>query len=248
MNKQELIDKAVDELKGVWPEDEGYDSFRYSPENSAPMIYKQEFQQRARELGWINGYKWGVEYPTNGKKPYFMDALKLLLDYCTENGIFTWKADGNNQVKAGSNAGTPDRKGYIQITLNGKRLKAHRLAYAIINNLSFDDIPEQIDHIDGVKYNNVPSNLRASTGSQNQHNRPAYSNNTSGFKGVTWNKRRNKWQAQIQVDGKRIAIGCFECIFKAARAYDDKAKELHKEFALTNESMGLLCKKLPENK
>jgi len=81
MNKQDLIDKLVDELNGVWPAHwvtAVYDvkSGRVSswpPRRNAETLEHlctpEEFEQRARELGWINGYKWGVEYPTNGKKP-----------------------------------------------------------------------------------------------------------------------------------------------------------------------------------
>jgi hypothetical protein len=48
------------------------------------MIYKQEFQQRARELGWINGYKWGVEYPTNGKKPDLPNDIVVMFHHFKE--------------------------------------------------------------------------------------------------------------------------------------------------------------------
>ena len=82
MNKQELIDKAVHEFGGEWPSVFNRPEKR-SPKNgfyvtpSGTMTHKDhcewfkesEFQQRARELGYINGYRWGVEYPTNGKKP-----------------------------------------------------------------------------------------------------------------------------------------------------------------------------------
>ena len=62
MDKQELIDKAVENLKGVWP-----------PRRKAALLEcvctPEEFELRAKELGWVSGLKWGVEYPTNGKKP-----------------------------------------------------------------------------------------------------------------------------------------------------------------------------------
>lgn len=80
MNKQELINKAVEDLKGVTPEHERLFVTCYGDYSSMPFGYKpilqneyictkDEFTQRARELGWINGYKYGVEYETNGKKP-----------------------------------------------------------------------------------------------------------------------------------------------------------------------------------
>lgn len=82
MNKQELIDKAVHEFGGEWPSVFNRPEKR-SPKNgfyvtpSGTMTHKDhcewlkecEFTQRARELGYINGYRWGVEYPTGGKRP-----------------------------------------------------------------------------------------------------------------------------------------------------------------------------------
>jgi hypothetical protein len=85
MNKQELIDKAVHELKGVLRNHKDY-FFNlgimqlYFPEGSfstMPVCTTEEFQQRARELGYINGYRWGVEYPTNGEKPDLPDDVDI---------------------------------------------------------------------------------------------------------------------------------------------------------------------------
>jgi hypothetical protein len=83
MNKQELIDKAVFVFDGSWPSKsnkciymEGFtdkNSWCCSNDASKAIFTKDEFQQRARELGYINGYRWGVEYPTNGKGPDLPD-------------------------------------------------------------------------------------------------------------------------------------------------------------------------------
>lgn len=53
-------------------------------------------------------------------------------------------------------------------------------------------------------------------------------------KGVSWNKRREKWQADIGMSGKRKRLGRFNTAEEAARAYDEAAKELHGEFARLN--------------
>lgn len=85
MNKLELIDKAVHELKGVLPstacvkyrEIHGYICIKDDRGSFYPssICSDHEFQQRARELGYVNGYRWGVEYPTNGKKPDLPDDV-----------------------------------------------------------------------------------------------------------------------------------------------------------------------------
>ena len=98
MNKQELLDKAVERFSGKWPAlcvDNEYMSHR--PEIEGTRLYPfyvtsykdgdiywhiSEFQQRAKELGFINDYRWGVEYPTNGKKPELADDV--VVGYWTE--------------------------------------------------------------------------------------------------------------------------------------------------------------------
>ncbi len=54
----------------------------------------------------------------------------------------------------------------------------------------------------------------------------ANSNNTSGFKGVLWDKQRNKWLARYRKDGKLYVIGRFRNIDDAARAYRKRIIEV----------------------
>lgn len=93
---------------------------------------------------------------------------------------------------------------------------------------------EQVDHINGVRHDNRKENLRCCTRAQNCHNRTKYSRSTSGFKGVTWYKRRNKWGAQIRINGKLKYLGLYDNAADAARAYDGAARELHGAFANIN--------------
>jgi hypothetical protein len=122
MNKQELIDKGISEVRGIWPivrkgvnvaglykSDTGVfdksDSGKYG--YSGWDVSKEEFQQRAKELGWINGYKWGVEYPTNGKKPDLPDGVRVsvkfdskYLDFGNEhNAVENWTWDFSKEFR-----------------------------------------------------------------------------------------------------------------------------------------------------
>lgn len=92
----------------------------------------------------------------------------------------------------------------------------------------------EVDHKDGDKFNNRTSNLRTCTSSQNKWNIGVPSHNTSGYKGVSWDKRRKRFHAYIKFHSKRYHIGYFEDALRAARAYDERAKELHGEFARLN--------------
>jgi hypothetical protein len=91
------------------------------------------------------------------------------------------------------------------------------------------------DHKDGNPLNCQRDNLRIATRQQNSCNQKIRSTNTSGYKGVSWHSRRYKWQAYIMVNYKRVYLGLFGTAEDAAKAYNEKAKELHGEFARLNE-------------
>ena len=95
--------------------------------------------------------------------------------------------------------------------------------------LTRDDI---VDHINQDPLDNRRQNLRLATRSQNAANLGPYANNTSGYKGVDFN--RGKWRARITQDGVRYFLGTFDTAEDAARAYDQKALELFGEFASLN--------------
>ena len=91
-----------------------------------------------------------------------------------------------------------------------------------------------VDHIDHDGLNNRRSNLRLCTNAQNACNMRPYRGVSSRYKGVSWSKKKKKWEAGIKRDQKRHLLGFFENEIEAARAYDKKAVELHGEFACLN--------------
>lgn len=93
---------------------------------------------------------------------------------------------------------------------------------------------QQVDHRNGDGLDNRKENLRFTSNAQNQYNRRLPGNSTSGYKGVSWNKKSRKWQAQIAKDKKPYYLGLFDTAEAAARAYDAKARELFGEFAKPN--------------
>ena len=92
-----------------------------------------------------------------------------------------------------------------------------------------------IDHADGTGLNNRRrgdnSNLREATRQQNQFNQRRAKNNTSGFKGVSPDKRRRKWQATISIEGKNRFLGRFDSPEAAAAAYREASSCAYAEFA-----------------
>jgi hypothetical protein len=90
------------------------------------------------------------------------------------------------------------------------------------------------DHINGDTLDNRRSNLRLATSAQNAWNRDKYKNNTTGYKGVTYDKGRGKARAQITVHGKHRHLGWFDDPREAALAYDQAARQYHGPYGCTN--------------
>lgn len=157
--------------------------------------------------------------------------LKSILKYNRGNGFFTCKKHRGSRARMGTIAGTTDSQGYRLITINWKIYHAHRLAYLYVNG---EWPSHEIDHINRKKDDNRWVNLRECTHAQNTRNSEKSKNNTSGYKGVCWNKRAKKWQAAICFKGKVKGLGHYNNKQDAAKAYNDKAKELFGEFAYLN--------------
>ncbi len=90
-----------------------------------------------------------------------------------------------------------------------------------------------VDHIDENKVNNGVSNLRWATRTENSHNIGLKLNNTSGYKGVHFDNKSKKWQAQIRVNGKKIYLDSFlnkedAVTIRLQRAKDEFGEYLNK--------------------
>lgn len=94
---------------------------------------------------------------------------------------------------------------------------------------------KQVDHINRDKKDNRISNLREVTPSQNQANRGLDSHNTSGYKGVSFDKKAKKYRAYVRKDGKTYNLGFYTEREQAAKAYNLKATELFGEYANLND-------------
>lgn len=126
-----------------------------------------------------------------------------------------------------------NKRGYAQRnTWDGKRASQLSMHREIMHAPS----GVQVDHINLDKLDNRRTNLRFATGTQQRANTPLRRNNTSGFKGVSWDKDRRKWQATIRCNDKRYHLGRFDAIEEAAAAYDAAAIHFFGEFARTNQA------------
>ena len=73
-----------------------------------------------------------------------------------------------------------------------------------------------VDHINGNKLDNRKENLRVCTQRENMVNCGMLKNNKSGYKGVSWHKAAKKWESYLHFNNKKIRLGFFEDIEKAA--------------------------------
>ena len=78
---------------------------------------------------------------------------------------------------------------------------------------------ELIDHENRNGLDNTRDNLSLSNKSKNAKNTGKYKNNKSGYKGVSWDKSRNKWQATKSINGKNKYLGRFDSKELARDAY-----------------------------
>lgn len=129
----------------------------------------------------------------------------------------------------GQRVGNNHSSGYCFVKIKGKLYAEHRLVW-LMHHGSFP--VSELDHEDLDKRNNAIGNLRESTRSGNCSNRNGWG--SSGYKGVTSNKRGKPWLAYIRKDGKVTRLGNFEDIEETAKAYDIAAMNLHGVYALTN--------------
>lgn len=176
-----------------------------------------------------------TEFPT----PEF---LRSVLNFDPKSGILYWKARSDvsrtwNTRYAGKPALACDRgDGYLTGTVNGKRLSAHRVMWALV----YGAWPiSEIDHINGNPSDNRILNLRLASRSENCINIAGRRHGVRCFKGVYWYEKLGRWVAKVTPKGKTKHLGYFASEVEAAEAYDRAAIQVFGEYAKTNKIMGL---------
>lgn len=151
--------------------------------------------------------------------------------YDPETGVLTWKIyQGGGAPRIGEVAGTYTPKGYIDVRLNRKGHRAHRVAWLLATGAW---PVHTIDHINGVHDDNRIANLRDVPLIVNQRNLfHASPRGELGFKGVWRATNSNRYLAVIGEYGVRRRIGSFLTVEEAASAYAQEAAKLKAELSL----------------
>lgn len=161
----------------------------------------------------------------------------LKIDPSSPSGL-SWlprnkKSNAQKDSKCGY-VGIGKKSGYktlkVSVVVNKKiiTMRCSRIILLLANG--YLTIGKRIDHIDGNSLNNNLENLREVTACQNAHNSKISKINTSGNKGIFWNKKNKKWQVQITENGKHHYFGLYENKEEAIQVCIAARAKLHGEF------------------
>jgi len=151
------------------------------------------------------------------------ERLKELLHYDPNTGLLTWIKSPNIRIKIGEIAGSKTAKGYIQTKLDKQPYLVHRLAWLYV----FGKLPHELDHINQIRSDNRIKNLRIIGRAANRINAKTGSKNSSGIKGVSFNKRKGIWIARIGFNREQIQLGSYTNKEDAALAYKNASMRLY---------------------
>ncbi len=136
--------------------------------------------------------------------------LNEYLQYDKRTGRLYWLINRGRLAKAGDEAGAKHHSGYIQVKVKGRMYQAHRIIWDMLHPEDPICDGEEIDHIDHIRTNNRPENLRKVIRLDNMRNKSGYRNNTSGVTGVYWHSVWGRWHAKIRIGGVDTFLGYFD--------------------------------------
>lgn len=168
---------------------------------------KKRWNNKKNKYEFYDNY--GICYATNG-----VDKILFSLEDYDKIKNYNWYVYANS------------KSGYktVQTKINRK--------IVILSNFLLET--KFIDHINGDSLDNRRENLRPyidkSGYSKNILNTKISKNNTSGHKGVYWDKQASKWKGRLQYKGK-VYQKFFKDFEDACKWVDYKRAEIHGDFA-----------------
>ena len=160
----------------------------------------------------------------NNMSEITQDLLLSLFSY--KDGGLYWNIS-KQKIQKGKRAGSSKGSKYHQIKIDGKKYYEHRLVYLYHHGV----LPDMIDHINANPLDNRIENLRSVFPFQNSWNSKKRIDNTSGVKGISYDKSRNKWTARCSYRRNYKYLGRFDLKEDAVKALHEFRNQQHKEFA-----------------
>jgi hypothetical protein len=154
-----------------------------------------------------------------------IDQLTLRKLFSYVDGALIWSVEAAPRMR-NKRAGALNGMGYRQIRIHGTIYPEHRVVFMY----HYGWLPKMIDHIDGDPTNNRIENLRPCTQQQNRYNTRGWSKRQLP-KGVTWNSKDKRYQAQLSISGKNTYLGQYVELEDAVAAVNNARRRHHGEFA-----------------
>ena len=117
--------------------------------------------------------------------------------------------------------------GYVVMDKYKDNIRKRELLHRVIMDAKQN---EMIDHINGNKLDNRRSNLRFCNKSTNAINSKVHKTNTSGVRGVYWDKQFGKWHGRIGINGKTKHIGLFNNLNDARKKISVAYRQLFGDY------------------
>ena len=153
------------------------------------------------------------------------ELLHELFEYF--DGELYWKKSLNSRAIKGSVAGSKIIERYKYIGINGNKYLLHRIIFFY----HYGYFPIEVDHIDCNPSNNRIENLRAATHFENRYNQKMNIRNTTGVKGLIFDKYRNQWIVRFNINGKAKFFGRFKEFELADLVAQEARSKYHGNFA-----------------
>ena len=171
-----------------------------------------------------------VFFANGDQTDFSIDNLVLRRPAVTHDTSLVFDTRAGTITKDGKNATRINSKGYAMVQWEGRQQGAHRVLWEQHYGIKLSQ-DQQINHINFKRADNRICNLELVTLEQNTQWKQLSPKNTTGYKGVYWNKNQQKFHARINFRGCRYHLGFFETAEEAAQAYNRKAEEFNRNNA-----------------
>jgi len=163
-----------------------------------------------------------------------VETLRQDFNYDPETGELTHARQKRGRGRVGETAVSINAKGYAVVSVRSRRYYAHRVIWKLMTGKEPDG---EVDHRAGVRADNRWAKLREASSSANSQNAVKPRTNTSGFKGVSQDKKTGRWGARAHINGKYKSLGRAATPEAAYQLYLAATRPVHGEYHITERQL-----------